>query len=90
MFLYLAISIFLLSMLGVFLKKDLISMLVCIELMNASVAILFVLFSKINSNPDGQVFVLFIFIVAAVEIAVGLSLIVNYYKKHKTIYTENL
>ena len=87
---YLAVALFFIGLIGALIKKDLISILVCIELMLSSVNLLFVLFSNMNGNIEGQVQVVFTIIIAAVEAAIGLSLIISLFNKSKSIYSEDI
>lgn len=79
---YLLLSTFLfcLGVMGVLLRRNAIIILMCIELMLNSVNILLVAFSSYTGNSDGQVFVFFIMVVAAAEVAVGLALLVSIYR----------
>lgn len=65
-------------------------MLLCIELMLAGVALLFILFSKSTGFIDSQLMVIFMMIISACEVAIGLSLIIALYRKKQTIYTEEI
>jgi NADH-quinone oxidoreductase subunit K len=87
---YLSAFLFCLGLIGTILKKDLISMLLCIELMLAGVALLFILFSKSTGFIDSQLMVIFMMIISACEVAIGLSLIIALYRKKQTIYTEEI
>ena len=87
---YLGIALFFLGLIGALIKKDLVSILVCVELMLSSVNLLFVLFSNTTGNIDGEVQVVFTIIIAAVEAAVGLSLIISLFHKNRSVYTEDI
>jgi len=58
--------------------------------MIASVNLLFVLFSKSTGNLDSQILVLFVVLVTATEAAIGLTLIVNLFRKIKSVAIENI
>jgi NADH-quinone oxidoreductase subunit K len=75
---------------GTIFKKDLISMLLCLELMMGGVALLFILFSKSTGFLDAQWMVVFMMIISACEVAVGLSLIIALYRKKQTIYADEI
>jgi NADH-quinone oxidoreductase subunit K len=79
---YLALSAFLfcIGVMGVLLRRNAIIILMCIELMLNSVNLLLVSFSAYSGNNEGQVFVFFIMVVAAAEVAVGLALLVSIYR----------
>lgn len=84
---YLILSALLFSMgvAGVLLRRNLIVLLMSIELMLNAVNISFVAFSKFNSNIDGQVMVFFVMTIAAAEAAVGLALAVSIFKRFKEV-----
>jgi NADH-quinone oxidoreductase subunit K len=67
---------FSIGLIGVLFRRNTIIILMCIELMFNAVNLLLTAFAAYHSDQTGQVFVFFIMIVAAVEVAVGLSLLV--------------
>lgn len=72
-------------------KKNLIMMLMGVELMLNAANINFVMFSKFSPDPSqAQVFSLFVMIVAAAEIAIGLAIILKIKKHYQTISPENI
>jgi NADH-quinone oxidoreductase subunit K len=71
-----SIALFSIGLLGVLFRRNTIIILMCIELMFNSVNLLITAFAAYHSDPAGQVFVFFIMIVAAAEVAVGLSILV--------------
>ena len=87
---YLAAFIFVLGLVGTLVKKDLISILLCIELMLTSVNLLFALFSKSLGVIDAQLQVFFVVIVAAAEGAIGISLIITLFRKTKSAYSDDV
>lgn len=87
---YLAGFLFTLGLLGTIFKKDLISTLLCLELMMGGVSLLMVLFSKATGFLDSQIMIFFILIVSACEVAIGLSLIIALYRKKQTIYIDDI
>jgi len=84
---YLIVSgiLFCLGLTGVMLRRNMIVMLMSIELMLNAVNIVFVTFSAFNQNIDGQIMVLFVMAIAAAEAAVGLAIAVTLYKKFKDL-----
>jgi len=74
----LAVSAFLfvLGALGVFLRRNVITVMMCIELMLNAVNLAFVAFSRAHGTIDGQILVFFVFTVAAAEAAVGLAIVI--------------
>jgi NADH-quinone oxidoreductase subunit K len=75
-YLWLSLTLFSIGALGVLFRRNTIIILMCIELMLNSVNLLLAAFSAYHSDPSGQVMVFFIMVVAAAEIAVGLSILV--------------
>ena len=85
-FLSLGAMLFALSVIGIFLnRKNLIVLLMCIELMLLAVNINFVAFSRELGDAAGQVFVFFILTVAAAEAAIGLAILVTLFRNRRTI-----
>ena len=83
--------LFALSMAGIFLnRKNIIILLMCIELMLLAVNINFVAFSHFLNDVAGQVFVFFILTVAAAEAAIGLAILVVLFRNRRTINVEDM
>lgn len=89
-YLYLSAILFTLGMIGVLTRRNAIVIFMCIELMLNSVNLTFIAFSKYLGNMDGQIFVLFILAVAAAEAAVGLALIISFYKNRQSADVEDM
>ncbi len=90
-FLTLGAILFCLSVTGIFLnRKNVIILLMCIELMLLAVNMNFVAFSRFLDNVDGQVFVFFILTVAAAEAAIGLAILVVLFRNRRTINVAEL
>jgi len=90
-FLTLGAILFCLSVAGIFLnRKNVIILLMCIELMLLAVNMNFVAFSRYLDNIDGQVFVFFILTVAAAEAAIGLAILVVLFRNRGTINVSEL
>ena len=79
---YVLLSTFLfcIGVMGVLFRRNAIIILMCVEIMLNSVNLLLVAFSAYSGNSDGQVFVFFIMVVAAAEVAVGLALLISIYR----------
>jgi len=76
---------------GVFLnRKNVILLLMCIELMLLAVNMNFIAFSHFLQDMAGQVFVFFILTVAAAEAAIGLAILVVLFRNRQTINVEDL
>lgn len=84
---YLVLSAILFSIgtIGVLVRKNIIVMFMCIELMLNAVNLTFVALSRHLGNLDGQIFVFFTMTVAAAEAAVGLALIIAFFKNRESI-----
>ena len=90
-FLTLGAILFALSVIGIFLnRKNLIVLLMAIELMLLAVNLNFIAFSHFLGNLAGQVFVFFILTVAAAESAIGLAILVVLFRNLNTIDVEDL
>ncbi len=90
-FLVLAAILFAISVAGIFInRKNLIVLLMCIELMLLAVNFNFVALSRYLGNIDGQVFVFFILTVAAAEAAIGLAILVVLFRSRRTIDVDKL
>ena len=90
-YLTLAAIIFTIGVVGIFLnRKNVIVILMSIELILLSVNINLVSFSIFINDLSGQVFTLFILTVAAAEAAIGLAIIVIYYRNSGTIRVEEI
>jgi len=90
-YLILSAALFAISVGGIFLnRKNVILLLMCIELMLLSVNFNFIAFSRFLGNIDGQVFVFFILTVAAAEAAIGLALLVVLFRSKRTINVQDL
>lgn len=80
-FLVISIALFLIGILGIFLvKKNIIIILMSIELMLLAININFIVFSVYLNDLTGQIFSIFILTVAAAESAIGLAILVVYYR----------
>jgi NADH-quinone oxidoreductase subunit K len=83
--------LFSIALAGVFLnRKNVIVLLMCIELMLLAVNFNFIAFSRFLGNIDGQVFVFFILTVAAAEAAIGLAILVVLFRERRSINVEDL
>ncbi len=90
-FITLSAVLFCIAISGIFLnRKNIISLLMSIELMLLSVNINFVAFSSFLHDLVGQVFAIFILTVAGAEAAIGLAILVIYFQNHKNIEIKNV
>jgi NADH-quinone oxidoreductase subunit K len=89
--LMLAGVLFALSVAGIFInRKNVILLLMCIELMLLAVNFNFVAFARHLGDLDGQIFVFFIMTVAAAESAIGLAILVVLFRQRNSINVEEL
>ena len=90
-FLILGAILFCFSLAGIFLnRKNIIIILMAIELMLLAVNMNFVAFSHYLGNIDGQIFVFFILTVAAAEAAIGLAILILLFRTKRTINVDRL
>ena len=90
-YLVLASILFAISVFGIFLnRKNLIVLLMAIELMLLSVNMNFIAFSQFMGDTAGQLFVFFILTVAAAESAIGLAILVVLFRNLRTINVEDI
>jgi NADH-quinone oxidoreductase subunit K len=90
-FLILGAILFAISVVGIFLnRKNLIVLLMAIELMLLAVNMNFVAFSHYLGDTAGQIFVFFILTVAAAESAIGLAILVVLFRNLNTIHVDDL
>ena len=80
-FIVLSAVIFSIGMIGVMMRKNVLVVLMSIELMLNAVNLAFIAFSNFNNNLNGQIAVFFVMTIAAAEAGVGLALAVMVYKK---------
>jgi NADH-quinone oxidoreductase subunit K len=84
-YLYLSAILFVIGMLGVLLRRNVIVILMSIELMLNAVNISFLAFSRYSENVNGQIMVFFVMTIAAAEAAIGLALAVTIFKKFREV-----
>lgn len=90
-YLVLGALLFAISVIGIFLnRKNVIILLMCIELMLLAVNLNFIAFSHYLNDIAGQVFVFFILTVAAAESAIGLAILVVLFRNLRTINVDDL
>jgi len=89
--LFVSTALFFIGMYGLFTRRNMITMLMSIELILNSVNINFVVFNKYlyPDKLDGVFFTIFIITIAAAEAAVAIAIIINLYRSHKSIDVES-
>lgn len=80
-YLFLSLALFCIGIMGVLMRRNAIIIFMSIELMLNAVNLLLAAFSKMYNDSAAQIFVFFIMVVAAAEVAVGLAIIVMVYRK---------
>jgi NADH-quinone oxidoreductase subunit K len=90
-YLTVAAVLFALSVAGIFInRRNLILLLMCIELMLLAVNFNFIAFSRYLGDETGQIFVFFILTVAAAEAAIGLAILVVLFRNRRSINVQEL
>ncbi|MDA7756402.1 NADH-quinone oxidoreductase subunit NuoK [Opitutales bacterium] len=89
-YLFLALCLFSIGFFGVLLRRNILLLLMSLELMLNGINLALVTFSRTSLNLDGSIFVFFIMTVAAAEVAVGLALLVALYKKRQSVFSEDM
>lgn len=87
-YLFLSAVVFITGVLGVLIRRNIIIILLSVELMLNATNINFVAFSQYFHNVAGQVFVFFALTVAAAEVAVGLAIIIALYRSRSSINVD--
>ncbi|HMV15226.1 MAG TPA: NADH-quinone oxidoreductase subunit NuoK [Chitinophagales bacterium] len=89
-YIYLSVTLFCIGIFGVLFRRNAIIMFMCIELMLNAVNLLMVAFSRYLGDTGGQVFVFFVMVVAAAEVAVGLAILMMIYRNTKSTDIDTL
>jgi NADH-quinone oxidoreductase subunit K len=89
---YLILSAFLFAVgvVGVATRRNALIIFMCIELMLNAVNLTFLAFARFLNSMDGQIFVFFVMVVAAAEVAVGLGIIIAIYRNRETVDVAEL
>jgi NADH-quinone oxidoreductase subunit K len=87
--LLLSLFLFVIGAVGFIIKKNLIAMFLCLELMLNAVNLSFIAFSKHFNQVNGQIFVFLVMVVAAVEAAVGLAITIVLYRNRNTLNADD-
>ncbi|OEH93326.1 NADH-quinone oxidoreductase subunit NuoK [Bacillus solimangrovi] len=87
-----ALALFCIGLFGALTKRNVVIVLICIELMLNAANINFVAFSKYGVNPNitGQVFSLFSISIAAAEVAIGLAILIALYRNRSTVNVDEV
>jgi NADH-quinone oxidoreductase subunit K len=87
-YLILSAILFAIGAAGIFLRRNLITMLLSIEIMLNAVNLTFVAFGRALGEADGQIIVFFVMTVAAAEAAVGLAIVIALFRHRETLHPE--
>lgn len=82
--------IFAIGVTGVLIRRNVIIVMMSIELMLNSVNLLLAAFAAYRGDPSGQLFVFFVMALAAAEVAIGLSIVIMIYRNTKSVDIESL
>lgn len=83
-YIYLSVALFCIGVLGVLFRRNAIIIFMCVELMLNAVNLLMVAFSRYFGDSSAQVFVFFVMVVAAAEVAVGLAILMMIFRNTKS------
>jgi NADH-quinone oxidoreductase subunit K len=89
-YLFLSLALFTVGVVGVLTRRNVIIMLMSIELILNAVNINLVAFSRLYGTVDGQVFAIFVIADAAAEAAVGLGIILAFFRNRKTVLADEM
>jgi len=89
-FLVLSFLLFLIGAAGVLIRRNILIVLMSLELIFNAVNIMLAAFSYYNGNLNGTIFVIFNITVAAAEVAIGLAILVCVYRRRQTVYVDEL
>lgn len=89
-YLIVSLLLFCIGLFGTLTRRNIIAILMSIELMLNAVILNFVIFSRNLSDVSGQIFALFIMVAAAAEVGIGLAIIINFYREFKEIDLEKI
>jgi NADH-quinone oxidoreductase subunit K len=87
-YLILGAVLFLIGVCGFFIKRNIIALLLSVEIMLNAVNLTFVAFSSQVGQISGQIFVFFVLVVAAAEAAVGLALVIAMYRNRESLNVD--
>lgn len=89
-YLFLSLVLFMVGIFIIIARKNIIAILLGIELILNSAALNFVAYTKFaNQSIDGHVFSLFIIVIAAAEAAVGLAIVIRFFQVHESIHIDD-
>ena len=88
-FVALAVLLFVIGGVGLLVRRNMLVMFMCVELMLNAVNLAFVAFSKLHGNLDGQVIAFFVMVVAAAEVVVGLAIVMAIFRARRSASVDD-
>lgn len=89
-YLILSALLFCLGLIGVIVRKNILIVLMCIEVMMNAINLAFVALARYYNTMDGQIIAIFVMAIAAVEAAIGLGIVISLFRNKQTVNTEDL
>jgi len=89
-YLILSALLFSLGLAGIIIRRNLLIMLMCVEVMMNAINLTFVSLSRYYGTMDGQIVAIFVMAIAAVEAAIGLGIVISLFRNRQTVKTEDL
>jgi NADH-quinone oxidoreductase subunit K len=84
------VALFSIGIYGVVARRNLLFILLSLEIMLNAIVLIFIAASSIHGNADGQIMYLLILTLAASEVAVGLGLVIHMYRQHQSLDVDKL
>jgi NADH-quinone oxidoreductase subunit K len=88
-YIFLAVILFVIGGVGVLVRRNMIVIFMCVELMLNACNLAFVAFARMHGNLDGQVVAFFVMVVAAAEVVVGLAILMAIYRARKSASVDD-
>jgi len=89
-YLILSALLFCLGLIGIIIRKNILILLMCIEVLMNSINLTFVALARYYNKMDGQLIAIFVMAIAAVEAAIGLGIVIALFRNRQTIKTNEL
>lgn len=89
-YLILSALLFCLGFMGIIIRRNLLIMLMCIEILMNAINLAFVALARYYNAIDGHIVAIFVMAIAAVEAAVGLGIMISLFRNRQTVKTEDL
>jgi len=89
-YLVLSLALFTIGVVGVLTRRNVIVILMSIELILNAVDVNLIAFSRLHGSVDGQVFAIFVIVAAAAEAAVGLGIVLAFFRKRKNVSADEM